>query len=346
MPRTAPALVTTLLLMVVASPVTGEAQPERAPGPGIMSSIALGIKDLPRGFKVLEDKPVADMGVAYGRVFEVAGPAVRYGKSRLTLAGGVAAFIDQPLTDEERLSAIRTMRTMGDDIVQLMASGFADIRRLVETRPRRVEPIGGSRVAVGFVMVEDGALSDGVFLISLVDQMMFLTIVAGPPDQVQVEDAVAILKIMEQRAVEHGQVVSRSPVSPPPVSERLIDTTRVYFAGPSDTSAAARGRRRPGIDRNLIEAAVDDPPTRISGPPVHYPEDLRQAGIEGFVTLEFVVDQAGRVEPRSITVLNSTHPGFEPPAIEVVRGSRFSPGRVRGLGVRVLVEQTIAFTIR
>ncbi len=93
------------------------------------------------------------------------------------------------------------------------------------------------------------------------------------------------------------------------------------------------------------EAAVDEPPERISGPPLRYPRVLRQAGISGHVMLEFVVTTDGKAEPGSIEVLQASNAGFVAAARDVITRSTFRPGRVRGVAVRVLVTQRIEFNI-
>lgn len=98
--------------------------------------------------------------------------------------------------------------------------------------------------------------------------------------------------------------------------------------------------------QTFLEAAVDERPERLSGPYPRYPEMLRQAGIEGFVLLEFVIDTSGQVEEGSLKVLQSTNRAFEGPAKIVITRSLYRPGRVRGQAVRVLVSQRIGFTIQ
>jgi len=98
--------------------------------------------------------------------------------------------------------------------------------------------------------------------------------------------------------------------------------------------------------QTFLETAVDERPERLSGPYPRYPEMLRQAGIEGIVLLEFVIDTTGRVEVESLKVLQSTNRAFEGPAKDVIRRSLYRPGRVRGQAVRVLVSQQIGFTIQ
>lgn len=98
--------------------------------------------------------------------------------------------------------------------------------------------------------------------------------------------------------------------------------------------------------RTFLVAAVDEPPLRLAGPALRYPDMLRRAGIEGQVVLEFVIDSTGRVEPASLKVISASNRAFESPAREVIVRSRFRPGRVRGIAVRVLVQQSITFAIQ
>ena len=98
--------------------------------------------------------------------------------------------------------------------------------------------------------------------------------------------------------------------------------------------------------QTFLETAVDERPERLSGPYPRYPEMLRQAGIEGTVLLEFVIDTSGRVEEATLKVLQSTNRAFEGPAKDVIRKSLYRPGKVRGQAVRVLVSQQIGFTIQ
>jgi protein TonB len=93
------------------------------------------------------------------------------------------------------------------------------------------------------------------------------------------------------------------------------------------------------------EAVVDEPPERISSPPLEYPRMMQQAGVEGMVVLQGVVDTTGRVEPNSIDVVSSTNRAFEGPAKNLLRRSLFRPGRVRGQPVRVLIQLPIQFNL-
>jgi protein TonB len=96
----------------------------------------------------------------------------------------------------------------------------------------------------------------------------------------------------------------------------------------------------------FIEAVVDEKPERVSNPPLDYPDLLRQAGIEGNVIVEVIIDTTGRAEPASLRIVQSTNKAFELSAKDAVLKSLYRPGRVRGQAVRVLVQVPISFTIR
>ncbi len=95
-----------------------------------------------------------------------------------------------------------------------------------------------------------------------------------------------------------------------------------------------------------LEGEVDTRPERRSGPLPRYPAMLRKAGIEGVVKLEFVIKQDGTVDSSSLQVVQSTNRAFEGPAKDVIARSLYTPGRVAGEPVAVVVSQQIGFTIQ
>jgi TonB family protein len=95
---------------------------------------------------------------------------------------------------------------------------------------------------------------------------------------------------------------------------------------------------RPGDPQYVwLASALRDAPALRGGVRLVYPDSLRRRGIAGKVILEFVVDTLGRVEP-GIRVLETADPLLVDPAMEMLRGARYTPGRVRGRPVRVLVR--------
>jgi protein TonB len=91
---------------------------------------------------------------------------------------------------------------------------------------------------------------------------------------------------------------------------------------------------------------VDRSPS-IAGRPIEprYPTQLRSAGIEGRVVLQFVVDTLGRAEPGDVTVLETSHPQFAEAVREVLPRFRFIPGEASGHRVRTRVQIPFDFKL-
>jgi protein TonB len=96
----------------------------------------------------------------------------------------------------------------------------------------------------------------------------------------------------------------------------------------------------------LPDSLVQERPELLATPQPVYPARLREAGVEGSVVVQVVVDTMGRAEPASVRVLQHSESGFDAAALEAIRGARFRPARVWGRAVRVLVQVPVAFRIR
>lgn len=106
------------------------------------------------------------------------------------------------------------------------------------------------------------------------------------------------------------------------------------------------GSGEPGTTEPMPESLVEDRPELLAAPVPPYPALLREARVEGLVTVEAVVDTTGRPEPGSLRVVQSTDAGFNAAAVATIRGALFRPGRVWGRAVRVLVRVPVAFRLR
>lgn len=74
--------------------------------------------------------------------------------------------------------------------------------------------------------------------------------------------------------------------------------------------------------------AATHPPYPIKMVRPVYPASLLLSGIEGDVTVDFIVDPTGRL--RNASVVESGHPGFSASALAAVEGWRFIPGSKEG----------------
>lgn len=102
----------------------------------------------------------------------------------------------------------------------------------------------------------------------------------------------------------------------------------------------------PAGDQVYMESVVEERPELLTRPPLQYPDLLRQAGVQGRVLVQAIIDTSGRAEPNSVKVIQSPNPGFDQPAKQMVLKALFRPARVHGRAVRVLVNLPIDFTIK
>jgi hypothetical protein len=88
-------------------------------------------------------------------------------------------------------------------------------------------------------------------------------------------------------------------------------------------------------------------PWPLPGNPIpSYPAGLEFFGKSGEVWLLFVVQADGTADPTSFRAIMSDHPRFTAAAVDALRGSRYTPGRVSGQPVPMLVSQRIVFRMK
>jgi len=91
-----------------------------------------------------------------------------------------------------------------------------------------------------------------------------------------------------------------------------------------------------------VEKPVVPAPGSISP---RYPDMLRQAGFEGEVLAQFVVDTTGKAEPGSLKILKSSHDMFIQSVKNALPQMKFIPAEVGGRKVKQLVQQPFTFSI-
>lgn len=152
-----------------------------------------------------------------------------------------------------------------------------------------------------------------------------------------------------------GFQVLRAPVEIPIKIPEIDLTKRVTneddFSGKGVAGGVAKGvAGGTPIDLSqnqaYFEFQVERPAAAVPGTiSPGYPEALRNAGIEGTVRLQFVVDTTGRVEQASVKVTSSSNDLFTTAARAAVPRMRFYPAEIGSRKVRQLVEQPITFQI-
>ena len=87
--------------------------------------------------------------------------------------------------------------------------------------------------------------------------------------------------------------------------------------------------------------SVDEPPRRLSGPPVDYPPSLLRRHPQGLVRVAAIIDTTGRAEPASVEILSTPDSALIEPVKQMLLASQFSPGRVKRVAVRVMVQMAV-----
>jgi TonB family protein len=162
-------------------------------------------------------------------------------------------------------------------------------------------------------------------------------------EQKKPEEQPPVVEVPQLKGFQTVVAPTDIPTNIPPVNLQEHFDPRDY-SGVGVEGGVATGIV-PGADQVLSVDVVQEKPERLSGPPPQYPPLLQQAGIEGRVMVQAIVDTSGRIEPNSVRVVESANPGFDVPARNAVLKSLFRPGRVYGRAVRVLVAIPIDFKI-
>jgi TonB family protein len=124
-----------------------------------------------------------------------------------------------------------------------------------------------------------------------------------------------------------------------PSTGALIQAFSPVYSG----SVSNPGSSQPG---GLVTVVTEERAEVLTAPLPVYPDLLRQAGVQGRVVLEAIVDTTGRVLSQSIAVVSATNPGFVAPARQALQATLFRPARVAGKAVRMRVRIPYEFAIR
>lgn len=122
------------------------------------------------------------------------------------------------------------------------------------------------------------------------------------------------------------------------------------MAGPDQPAASTEQTDESTTEKVFV--AVETMPELIGGidgltEEVEYPESAREAGVEGRVIVQFIVDEEGNVtEPAVLKAPDGDGAGaLEEEALRVVRQARFEPGMQRGKPVSVKMSLPVTFDL-
>ena len=192
----------------------------------------------------------------------------------------------------------------------------------------------------------------------IITAAVIATLTAGPADNsVKVDTNMVYLQQEQQQKQPEPQPVLdvqlkgfQTVVAPTDIPTNIPPINLQEHFDPKDYSGSGvEGGVENGIvpssDQVLSLDVMQEKPERLAGPQPVYPPLLHQAGIQGVVKVEAIIDTTGHVEPNSVRVVESPNPGFDQAAKTVVLKSLYRPARVYGKAVRVLIQQPINFQI-
>ena len=109
-----------------------------------------------------------------------------------------------------------------------------------------------------------------------------------------------------------------------------------------------RRRLEPQRGDDGVWNVAEDQPVLIGGLAglqgrIVYPQSARDAGIEGRVVVQFIVNEEGQVE--DARAVQSPNDALSEAALEAIRGSAFEPGRVDGEPVKVRFAVPVTFRL-
>jgi len=123
-------------------------------------------------------------------------------------------------------------------------------------------------------------------------------------------------------------------------------------AGAARSPAAQGARRAMGPPRRVsdsttfFEFQVERPATPVPGNRgPRYPDTLREAGVEGEVLAQFVLDTTGFAEMNTFKVLKSTDTLFANAVRSTLPTMRFNPAEVGGKKVKQLIQMPFQFNL-
>lgn len=111
----------------------------------------------------------------------------------------------------------------------------------------------------------------------------------------------------------------------------------VLTKGTEEVLAAARALPRLRTGEGLTR------PTKISGAPPSYTEAARNAGLEGKVFVEAIIDKSGNVT--EAYVRSGLSLGLDEAALEAVKAWKFKPATLLGQPIKVFYTLTVNFKI-
>ncbi|MEX0608498.1 MAG: energy transducer TonB [Balneolaceae bacterium] len=180
-----------------------------------------------------------------------------------------------------------------------------------------------------------------------------VTMETAPPNTMQIEqqEVVEMEEVIQTKQIETPPPPPRPPVPVEVPNDEIIEDELIDLDAELDMDAPMDLPPPPPDDDDEEDffVVVEEMPEPIGGiaaiqSNVNYPEMARRAGIEGRVTVQFIVNESGEVE--NAQVVRGIGGGCDEEALKAVQNADFKPGMQRGRPVRVQFALSINFRLQ
>ena len=212
---------------------------------------------------------------------------------------------------------------------------------LLESKPKKQRSLGGTIFSL-------------VLHVAVITLAVFGTAKAKQEFEKPKEEKVDFAEVKpEEPPPPKGFQALTAPVNIPDVIHDVDITKEVTneedFTGKGVQGGVARGVvGGTGVvsDQPYFEFQVEKQPIAAPGnPKPRFPEILQNAGVEGQVLVQFVIDTTGRADMRTLKILKSDHDLFTSSIRNVLPSMRFFPGEIGGRKVKVVVQMPFEFAL-
>lgn len=202
--------------------------------------------------------------------------------------------------------------------IQLLAPGPASLRALA---PARRDPTAPRELRLQGVYDFTASGDGGADHIRV-----RLTSLASGFDSV-------VVATLDAMASEHGMPLASGGETPDSIPLRLT-----ISSGPPEP-----GRPRALFRTLMPRVAAADAAEAPGNPAPAYPAVERALGMDGYVLMQLVVNDEGRVEPGTVEILQATSNPFMHSAVAMLDSLRFTPARVGGCPVPQVFQMPVRF---
>ncbi|MYE03956.1 MAG: TonB family protein [Bacteroidetes bacterium SB0662_bin_6] len=171
------------------------------------------------------------------------------------------------------------------------------------------------------------------------------------------QEQITMEEIQQTQQIEEPPPPPKPPVPVEVPNDEILEDDILDLDASLDLDAPAAALPPPPApeeeeeDEPEIFLIVEQMPELIGGyasivSEVKYPEIARRAGVEGRVTVQFVVNEQGNVQDVVVKPGYGIGAGCDEEAIRVVSQAKFTPGKQRGRAVPVRMSLPINFKLQ